>query len=673
MSLYSEYPALPYAEEDSPESKTKKRRRELVKPFAKTVNWGAGIGIGLVTVIAAGTVFPVAWLPFILLIGFAGAFVQYRTYSAMTEKSTKSLFVTGAFHDMERAILVRRFYKHPPYQKILRQQYQHQVHALLVHFKQRLEAEARLQGRTVGAFLRTEAARHFFQNFKRQRCNRWLAVALDAHWAAIHQNPDASVETWMQKISEDAKERCLRKFASHVVDSWYRQKRDLSAQEVFSGCEGFGDFYQSVIRSPESRFKKFLTGFVVLTAALNGFVMAAITYTHAVLAIQSFLVLLFGAAVFWPIVAGALATVFTIAVAYAHAMLIYKMLRKATKENFFKGLAWKVINIFRPKTPFFEMSVLGRIGFVLGCILKLSLFLGVAAMGFLVTFYSGSTLFDQSMEFLNIISQLFVALTTSLIYINGMIAGVLIYLFFLPSALMFAFENSWESVEHLSEFFSDVLLHPSKVIKNALQGGGSWRSPWKWLRLICNSMGIIVALLSLVLHSIGEGVIGGEGLASPNVHPHPSTFQKVDEFFARIVQGLSRFFNVSPEGAVVGAEAVSETLEHGTFVVGGKNNDDHAGDCHHSHDHGAPTSGLSDKLFRFGTWLFRGKKDPSSSKTEEIFPAKSLAVENVPRIAASTGLDAEAVSALGGLGFFAFCASLDQGKGVSSYTHSFQR
>jgi len=194
----------------------------------------------------------------------------------------------------------------------------------------------------------------------------------------------------------------------------------------------------------------------------------------------------------------------------------------------------------------------------------------VLSVCILVTLATGGALLQNSMA---CFQQLFTATYAAAVGLSE----VLVFVFYIPTAIVFAFKNTWSCVQCLYESIS----HASELQRDFKTN--HWDTMTR-SQCFGFAFGLVIATVLFLLHAIGGGAVAGEGVDNPS------------DRFEAIFKGVTRFFNrifglsILTVPLAVGLNVVAEFGTDGPYVYGLQSIDG-SGD---SHDH-APVAHICEE------------------------------------------------------------------------------
>lgn len=310
--------------------------------------------------------------------------------------------------------------------------------------------------------------------------------------------------------------------------------------------------------------KKTLCAIALIYVIFNGISTTAITYTHTNLVIQQLALRFFNVTLFTNI----LTFIFAVVCGYAYSQIMYRLLARMIEKNSLRKLFHSLKKAFTPSKSFREMLLSEYFSFSVKCFTTASLFLSILTLSILVTFFSGTTLLNQNIVFLQAIINLFTHLNYSTQVAINVTSAILIYGFFLPTAFLFAFENSWETVHGVIKKITSFLKEPQNLKNFIVERIALIKSdPKQCWKLPGYTVGFFIVAIALILHVVGEGARSSESLINRS-RLGLQTLDRISAFFEKIVDTGAQIFNISPTLFTLSSESILEILEHLPFLQG---------------------------------------------------------------------------------------------------------
>lgn len=336
-----------------------------------------------------------------------------------------------------------------------------------------------------------------------------------------------------------------------LTKKWIKRQLE-NGQSNFQGFDVINKIKTNI--KNELLIKKTLCAIALIYAIFNGISTVAITYTHTNFIMQQRI----------PVFTFLLAVV----CGYAYSQIMYRLLARSIEKNSAKKLLRSLKKTFIPSKSFREMKLREYVSFAIKSLTVSSLFLSVLALSTLVTFFSGTTLLNQNIQFLQAMVNLFAHLNYSATIAINITSAILIYGFFLPTAFLFAFENSWETVHGVIKKITPFLREPQilkrSIIDNVIALKNNPKQCWKIPGYIA---GLLIVTIALILHVIGEGARSSESLINRS-RIGLQTIDHISVFFEKIVDALAKKLNITPTLYTVISESILEILEHLPFLQG---------------------------------------------------------------------------------------------------------
>jgi len=492
-----------------------------------------GAAIGAVGAVAVQAVFPFSplWLAAAVFVG--GLVIEAIKYWRDNHRSFKIFAVVGIIRDIKNRIYKRELLRREQCEfikKVL--QDNHEIPLtnrddLLAQFKKDGKKNKNVFSEKYGCSVK-EFNERWLAHRKLTKEYIELCFAARKHVNAEHD----TLKPWVKHF-----EKQLENIRNERKDP---EKKSLWAR--------WNRFYYNV--DAEIKIKSVLGVFAGIWAIGNGIGFGSLMFMH--------LQILFAGVIASTLLPALIACDIGVCVGIGYWMLMYMLLNKAIVKNIF----WR--KILNPLTKLFyikggsDMEWSAWFKACLNNIISMVLIAALITIAVLVNFASSGTWLKSTVAFFQWIGSL----SSVLSFFAGcapLLAGITVLVFMTPVAIIFSFENGFETAKRVAgnvkDFWHNIWARPS-----AAQQG----QPWSLKVVAKYALLFVVAfvlLAAFAFHVFGEGGVAGEGVNDKG-DIFVGIFDKVTQFIDKLF-----YISLTPATLAVVGNTLVESGEDGVFTV----------------------------------------------------------------------------------------------------------
>ena len=528
------------------ELRVTRRWKSIAKVFAIIT----ASAIGAVGAVAVYAVFPAAplWVTAAVFVG--GLVIESFKYWRDNQRSFKIFGIDGVVKDIEHRIYKRELL--------------HQEHIAFIRLQQQKNCKSSNSGVSLLDSERLlEEFKQDKRDYKREPHSSSFIEKYGCDYKTFHKQ-------WLahRKSCKEYIELCFSA-CKHFDDEDFAANNSKSGHPTFyfkqqliairnnnhlkfttnSWWGWWQRYYHNV--NYEIKIKRVLGVLAGIWAVGNGIGFGALMFMH--------LNTLFAATTTLVWLSAAMACGIGICVGVGYWMLMYMLLNKAVVKNIF----WK--KILKPLTRLFyikgwkDITPAQRASAFFKNIITIILIAALIVVSVLVNLASSGTWLKSTVCFYNWLASLTNLFAVGSGVLVQALAGITVLLFMTPVAIMFSFENGFETAKKVGASVKHLWYSLwSSNANNSERKSFGLRMAIKYLLLTVLALFLVVCF---AFHVFGEGGVAGEGV-NDKEDMFVSLFESLSRFIEKIV-----FIRISPASIAVILNVVVESGEDGIFTV----------------------------------------------------------------------------------------------------------